>query len=67
MIRFLVVFISILTFTSCEKNYVCVCHSVNSKQDTMVDQIKTTKLGSKGYYKTCSGKENTSLNNCRVK
>ena len=56
-----------LFLLSCEKNYVCVCTSAKTSQDTIVDHIKTTKLGSKGYKKTCSKKENNDRSNCRIR
>jgi hypothetical protein len=37
-------------------------------KDTLVDQVKTTKLGSKGYKKTCTDheSENPDLKECHL-
>ena len=65
MKKLLSVFV-VLLFISCEKKYTCVCTSNWSNQDTIVDQIKTTKLGSKGYKKTCAEKEKGTASNCHL-
>ena len=67
MMKYLTIFLIAFTITSCDKKYVCVCTSQYNQQDTIVDQVKTTKLGSKGYKKTCINKENAYLSNCRLK
>jgi hypothetical protein len=50
------------------KQYACTCHSVITNQDTIIEVIKTTKLGSKGFSKTCIDhkKTNTNLKACRL-
>lgn len=53
-------------FISCQKDYKCVCKSAYSNQDSIVGHVKTTKLGSKGYKKTCSSHEKATLSNCRL-
>jgi hypothetical protein len=64
ILKFIVVFI----FISCEKRYSCVCHSNITKSDTLIDNVKTTKLGSKGYKDTCIKNEayNSNLTNCHL-
>lgn len=54
---------------SCEKTYTCICISKYSNQDTIVDQVKTTNLGSKGFGKTCTGYEasNPNLKSCSLR
>ena len=57
-----------IALLSCQKNYTCVCISSISQQDTIVDGVKTTKLGSKGYSRTCSDYEakKSTLKNCHL-
>jgi hypothetical protein len=64
--RYLAIILIVLSFISCQKDYKCICYSSYNNQDTIVDQIKTTKLGSKGYKKTCINKENAYSYNCRL-
>ena len=64
--KYFVFLLSALILMSCEKDYSCVCTLKFKGKDTLIDHIKTTKLGSKGYRKTCSDKENTTLMNCRL-
>ena len=63
--------LNILTFSclfiSCEKEYVCVCSVVKNGNSTNVDSVKTTKLGRKGYAKTCESYNSDSLANCHLK
>ncbi len=65
--KYSIIVLCVLILQSCQKDYTCVCTSVKTKQDTIVDHIKTTRLGSKGYQKTCSKKENTYVSGCLVK
>lgn len=57
-----------LLLAACDRNYKCVCMSVSKGKDTLVDQVKTTKLGSKGYKKTCTDHEgeNADLHECHL-
>lgn len=64
--RYLVIVLIVISFASCERNYECVCTTVKGRQDTVVDHIKTTRLGSKGYKKTCANNENKYLTECRL-
>jgi len=54
-------------FTSCEKEYVCVCSVIKNGHSTNVDSVKTTTLGRKGYAKTCESFNSDSLANCYLK
>ena len=38
---------------SCEKKYDCVCKSKVNNTDVIMQSVKTTKLGSKGFKRTC--------------
>lgn len=66
-----ILMLNILTFfclfTSCDKEYVCVCSVVKNGHSTNVDSVKTTKLGRKGYAKTCESYNSDSLANCHLK
>lgn len=57
-----------LLLAACDRNYKCVCMSGAKGKDTLVDQVKTTKLGSKGYKKTCADYEakNPDLYDCHL-
>jgi len=65
----LIPLLAIVACISCQRDYACVCTSVSHDKDTLVDQIKTTKLGSKGYKKTCANyvNRNPDVTNCYVK
>jgi hypothetical protein len=63
---FTILISSCLNF-SCNKQYVCVCSVLKSGNNTNVDSVKTTKLGSKGYDKTCQSYNSDSLTNCHLK
>jgi hypothetical protein len=47
----------LICLSSCEKEYHCVCTSNVDGTLQTIDHIKTTKLGSKGYAKSCKEKE----------
>jgi len=53
---------------SCDKGYDCVCYSSIQQSDTIMDHVVTTKLGVKGWTKTCQDYPNSNkhLSNCRV-
>ena len=57
-----------LFMSSCKKQYTCTCKTSNINQDTIVDVVETTKLGSKGFNKTCSNYEtsNVRLKDCHL-
>lgn len=57
-----------LLLSACDRNYKCVCMSAAKGKDTLVDQVKTTRLGSKGYKKTCTDYEskNADLHDCHL-
>ena len=59
---------SVLFFSSCNKQYTCTCKIGISNKDTIVDVVETTKLGSKGFNKTCTNYEtsNANLKDCRL-
>lgn len=55
----IVVLIAIATsflFVSCEKEYLCVCKDHNTGQIAGGDKVKTTRLGKKGFEKSCKSK-----------
>jgi|GEM_PF-3562788 hypothetical protein len=66
IVAFAILISSCINF-SCNKQYVCVCSVVKSGHNTNVDSVKTTKLGSKGYGKTCQSYNSDSLTNCHLK
>ena len=43
----------IILMSSCDKKYTCICTSISKNLKMPIESIKTTKLGSKGYAKTC--------------
>jgi PBP1b-binding outer membrane lipoprotein LpoB len=45
--------IYLLVISSCSKEYKCVCFSVSKNEAVVVESVKTTKLGSKGFKETC--------------
>lgn len=53
---------------SCQKKYSCVCESVKSKRDSIMETVMTTKIGSKGFKEDCIKRETRSqdLVNCRL-
>lgn len=69
MLKKMLLIITIFTACSCQRDYNCVCTKVPSQQDTIVDHIKTTRLGSNGYVKTCRAFEerDARLTQCTVK
>lgn len=40
-------------FASCEKEYMCVCKNLHTGEKINGDKVKTTKLGKKGFEKSC--------------
>ena len=52
-------------FVSCEKEYLCVCKDLHSGEITEGDKVKTTKLGKKGFEKSCKS-NSTEHKNCVV-
>lgn len=59
-------FISIIS--SCDKKYTCTCTSISQNLKIPIESIKTTKLGSKGYAKTCLKHQDntTDLKDCHL-
>lgn len=67
LVVFLFYFFVLLLSSACAKKYQCVCKSNVSGFDTIVDKVKTTKLGSKGYKETCDKMESVlPVSNCLV-
>jgi hypothetical protein len=66
--RILILIIVGLSISSCNKQYTCTCKTSISKQDTILDIVETTKLGSKGFNKTCKDHETSNMNlkECRI-
>lgn len=64
----LIFIITTLLFSSCDKRYSCVCKTIISNQDTIVEAVETTKLGSKGFKTTCTNHEvsNSNLKDCHI-
>ena len=48
----------VITFvmSSCQKDYVCVCTNLSTGEKSYGDRVKTTKLGKKGFEKSCKSK-----------
>ncbi len=68
-IRITSIIISFIILTSsCDKTYTCTCTSISQNLRIPIESIKTTKLGSKGYAKTClKHQENSSdLKDCHL-
>lgn len=63
----LFLFAFMLINSSCEKEYKCVCHDVSYGRDTIIDKVKTTELGYKGYKDYCNNQSKDSTINCQVK
>lgn len=59
--------ITIFCFCSCEKNYNCVCYT-NDNIVVLKDAVKTTRLGSKGFKRTCENYsvKDTLIHNCHL-
>jgi len=53
--------LSIILFSSCEKEYTCVCTNSVTGEKSFGDKVKTTKLGKKGFEESC--KSNSSVYN----
>lgn len=58
--------IIIFFISSCQKQYSCFCRIVRTDKDTVLDIVKTTKLGSKGFYKTCINYEKKNMKDCHL-
>jgi hypothetical protein len=56
-----------VTIVGCQKQHSCVCKSNYNSQDTIIDKVKTTKIGAKGYKKWCLEQQNSKISNCYVK
>ncbi len=66
-IKSLFLLLLVLFICSCEKEYSCVCKYVSTGNDTIIEKVKTTELGYKGYKDYCSNKSKDSIINCQVK
>lgn len=55
-------------FSSCEKEYTCVCTKISSNEKEIQDKVKTTKLGKKGFEQSCIAKNSSSsdLTDCHI-
>ncbi len=53
---------------SCQKDYKCICTTAVSKKDTLMEQVKTTKIGSKGFKDTCvkKGEDSLKVKDCHL-
>lgn len=51
---------------SCEKKYTCTCTVIKTNKDTLMESVKTTKLGLKGFKETCRKYESEKLNSCHT-
>ncbi|MBC7696590.1 MAG: hypothetical protein H7141_14230 [Burkholderiales bacterium] len=54
--------------SSCQKEYDCVCTNVSTGEKIYRDKVKTTKLGKKGFEKSCKSNNDTirELKDCRI-
>lgn len=66
-------FLSLILFfavilCSCQKEYTCVCTNASTGEKIYRDKVKTTKLGKKGFEKSCKSNNDTIMNlkDCRV-
>ena len=51
----------IILTSACGKKYTCTCTSISRNLKMPIESIKTTKLGSKGYAKTCLQHQENSI------
>jgi hypothetical protein len=54
---------------SCEKEYTCVCTNRTTGEKSPGDKVKTTKLGKKGFEKSCKSNNDvfeSDLKDCHV-
>ena len=58
---FIILILSMIFFSSCEKEYTCVCTNSLTGEKSFGDKVKTTKLGKKGFEESC--KSNSSVYN----
>ncbi len=65
-LRMLISSLVLWLLTSCAKEYTCSCASLKTSKDTLLESVKTTKLGLKGFEETCKNKESDTLLNCKV-
>lgn len=64
----IVSFITALFLVACSKEYSCVCKSLVTGSDTLIETVKTTKLGLKGYSDACKDKDKThKVTDCSIK
>jgi hypothetical protein len=61
---FLILILSLIFFSSCEKEYVCVCTNSVTGEKSFGDKVKTTHLGKKGFEESCKS-NNSVYNNLR--
>jgi len=71
MKRVIIIYFSLIlcfSFVSCEKKYTCVCTKINSNEQVPEESVKTTKLGKKGFEKSCKAKssESNNLRDCHI-
>jgi hypothetical protein len=66
--HFLIFAILILFYTSCQKEYVCVCTNEKTGEKTFGEKVRTTNLGKKGFEKACKSTNDTinRLKDCHV-
>lgn len=59
--------VTIFCLSSCDKNYNCVCYT-NDNKVVLKDAVKTTRLGSKGFKRTCENYsvKDTLIHNCHL-
>jgi hypothetical protein len=62
---FIILIVSVIFFSSCEKEYTCVCTSRISGEKKPGDKVKTTHLGKKGFEKSCKSNSND-IQDCYV-
>lgn len=63
-----IIFGFIILTSACDKKYTCTCTSISKNLKMPIESIKTTKLGSKGYAKTCLKHQDNSsdLKDCHL-
>jgi hypothetical protein len=69
LVVFTLCLVSSVIFSSCEKEYTCVCTSKINGDRCPGDKVKTTKLGRKGFEKSCKATNDnvdSDLKDCHV-
>ncbi len=58
--------VSVTLFSSCRKDYNCVCTDTTNGQRVVVDQYKTFRVDKKIVEKSCDNDNSSSYKDCQV-